>query len=154
MEDEVLNSHNKLEHRPSHTTEHILNQTMVRLFGCSRAVEAHIEEKKSKMDFKLDAEPTQNQIQQIENMVNSVIAQNLQVTMEFTTQAEAVQMFDLKRLPDGASQTVRIVHVGDFDSCLCIGQHVNNTSEIGMFKITSSSFSDGIWRVRWKLLPR
>ena len=42
-----LNEHNKEEYPPMHTTEHILNQTMIRLFGCGRAVSAHIERKKS-----------------------------------------------------------------------------------------------------------
>ena len=36
---------------PMHTTEHIVNRTMVNLFGCERAVSAHIERKKSKLDF-------------------------------------------------------------------------------------------------------
>ena len=35
-----LNEHNKEEYPPMHTTEHILNQTMIRLFGCGRAVSA------------------------------------------------------------------------------------------------------------------
>ena len=38
---------------PMHTTEHIVNRTMVNLFGCERAVSAHIERKKSKLDFAL-----------------------------------------------------------------------------------------------------
>ena len=39
---------------PSHTCEHIVNQTMIRLFGCGRSVSAHIERKKSKLDYRLD----------------------------------------------------------------------------------------------------
>ena len=46
-----LNEHNKEEYPPMHTTEHIVNQTMIRLFGCGRAVSAHIERKKSKLDL-------------------------------------------------------------------------------------------------------
>ena len=41
-----LNEHNKQEYPPMHTTEHIINQTMIRLFGCGRSVSAHIERKK------------------------------------------------------------------------------------------------------------
>ena len=52
-----LNEHNKEEYPPMHTTEHILNQTMIRLFGCGRAVSAHIERKKSKLDFRFQREP-------------------------------------------------------------------------------------------------
>ena len=65
-----LNEHNKEEYPPMHTTEHILNQTMIRLFGCGRAVSAHIERKKSKLDFRFQREPEESEINQIEQQVN------------------------------------------------------------------------------------
>jgi alanyl-tRNA synthetase len=147
-----LNEHNKQEYPPMHTCEHIVNRTMVNLFHCGRAVSAHIERKKSKLDFALPECPSEEQIREIEDTVNSIIGQNLAVTTEFITQDEAVGRFDLKRLPDNASETVRVVKVGDYDECLCIGQHVANTSEIGNFKIISYDYKDGIFRMRFKLL--
>lgn len=147
-----LNNHNKQEYPPMHTCEHIVNRTMVNLFGCTRAVSAHIERKKSKLDFALPQCPTPEEIVQIEQRVNEVIAKHLEVRTEFITQAEAASRFDLKRLPQEASQTVRIVKVGDYDECLCIGLHVQNTSEIGTFKIISSDYNDGIFRMRFKLV--
>ena len=152
MEQPVLNAHNKEEHKPSHTTEHIVNRTMVNLFGCGRAISAHIERKKSKLDFALPQCPTETQIAQIEEMVNEVLRRNLPVTMEFISQDEAVGRFDMKRLPQDASETVRVVHVGDYDECLCIGAHVENTSEIGTFKIISHDYKDGIFRMRFKIV--
>ncbi len=134
-----------------HTCEHIVNRTMVNLFHCGRAVSAHIERKKSKLDFALPECPSEEQIREIEDTVNSIIGQNLAVTTEFITQDEAVGRFDMKRLPDNASKTVRVVKVGDYDECLCIGQHVANTSEIGNFKIISYDYKDGIFRMRFKL---
>ena len=150
-----LNTHNKQEYPPMHTTEHIINQTMIRLFGCGRSVEAHIERKKSKLDYKLEAEPTEAQVRQLEEAVNAVIDRHLDVTTEFITQQEALGRFDMKRLPDDASETVRVVHVGDYDECLCIGQHVQNTSEIGRFVILSHTWDpeSHIWRMRFKLIP-
>lgn len=147
-----LNEHNKQEYPPMHTCEHIVNRTMVNLFHCGRAVSAHIERKKSKLDFALPECPSEEQIRKIEDTVNSIIGQSLAVTTEFITQDEAVGRFDLKRLPDNASETVRVVKVGDYDECLCIGQHVANTSEIGNFKIISYDYKDGIFRMRFKLL--
>lgn len=147
-----LNEHNKQEYPPMHTCEHIVNRTMVNLFGCGRAVSAHIERKKSKLDFALPQAPTDEDIARIETTVNETICRQLPVTTEFITQAEAVGRFDLKRLPDGASETVRVVHVGDYDECLCIGQHVSNTAEIGTFKIISSDYKEGIFRMRFKLV--
>ncbi|MCH5328376.1 MAG: hypothetical protein J1E02_05105 [Coprobacter sp.] len=136
---------------PMHTAEHILNQTMVRLFGCGRAVGAHIEKKKSKCDYLLPQEPTSGQIRQIEDAVNEIIARNLPVTEVYLPRDEAQSQFDLTRLPENATQTLRIVKIGDYDACPCIGTHVNSTSELGRFSIVSSDFSDGRWRVRFKL---
>lgn len=147
-----LNAHNKQEYPPMHTCEHIVNRTMINLFGCGRAVSAHIEKKKSKLDYAIPQLLSDEDIIKIEETVNSVIARHLDVTTEFITQKEAADRFDLKRLPENASDTVRIVKVGNYDECLCIGLHVNNTSEIGTFKIISHDYNDGILRIRFKLI--
>ena len=149
-----LNEHNKQEYPPMHTTEHIINQTMIRLFGCGRSVSAHIERKKSKLDYRLNACPTEEQIESLEKAVNEVIARHLPVTTEFITQAEAKGWFDLERLPEDASETVRIVKVGDYDECLCLGTHVKNTSEVGTFKVISHDWNEEAkrWRMRFKLV--
>ena len=130
-----LNDHNKQEYPPMHTTEHLLNATMVKTFGCPRSRNAHIEKKKSKCDYELSTCPSDEQIQAIEDKVNEVIRQNLPVTIEFMPQEDAKKIVDLSKLPEDASETLRIVRIGDYDACACIGQHVENTSEIGTFKI-------------------
>ncbi len=147
-----LNGHNKQEYPPMHTCEHIVNRTMINLFDSGRAVSAHIERKKSKLDFALSRQPSEEDIVTIEKTVNEVIARHLPVTIEFITQKEAAGRFDMKRLPENASETVRVVHVGDYDECLCIGAHVKNTSEIGIFKIISHDYNNGILRIRFKLI--
>lgn len=154
MEPEIqLNGHNKQEYPPMHTAEHLLNATMVKTFGCSRSRNAHIERKKSKCDYQLLTCPTIEQIQYIEDTVNEVIRKNLPVTTEFMTQEEAASIVDLSKLPDNASQTLRIVRIGDYDACACIGLHVSNTSEIGTFKIISHDYNDSTHtlRLRFKL---
>ena len=152
MEIPVLNAHNKAEYEPAHTAEHILNATMVKMFGCPRSRNAHIEKKKSKCDYILAEEPTAEQVAQIEAKVNEVIAAGLDVTIEFMQREEAAAIVDLSKLPEDASQTLRIVRIGDYDACACIGAHVRNTSEIGTFKIISHSFENGVWRLRWKVV--
>ena len=148
-----LNEHNKEEFPPMHTCEHIVNQTMIRLFGCGRSVSAHIERKKSKLDYRLEQRPTEDDGKRLEEAVNGVVQSRLPVTTEFISQQEAEGRFDLNRLPDDASSTVRVVKVGDYDECLCIGKHVANTSEIGVFKIISHDWNeeDKRWRIRFKL---
>mgnify|MGYP003289008891 FL=1 len=148
----VLNQHNKLEHEPSHTCEHVLNATMVAMFGCPRSRNAHVERKKSKCDYLLDAEPSAETVAEIERKVNEVIASGLDVTVEFVTRDQAASIVDLSKLPEDASETLRIVRIGDYDACACIGAHVSNTSEIGQFKIISHSYADGVWRLRWKVV--
>lgn len=152
MEEPILNAHNKSEYEPAHSCEHLLNATMVKMFGCSRSRNAHIEKKKSKCDYILDSEPTAEQVEAIEAKVNEVIGQNLDVTVEFVTREEAAKIVDLSKLPEDASETLRIVRIGDYDACACIGAHVGNTSEIGVFKIISHSYENGIWRLRWKVV--
>lgn len=152
METPILNAHNKLEYEPAHSCEHLLNATMVKMFGCPRSRNAHIEKKKSKCDYILDTEPTAEQVAQIEAKVNEEISRNQDVTIEFMDREQAAAIVDLSKLPEDASQTLRIVRIGAYDACACIGAHVRNTSEIGTFKIISHSFENGVWRLRWKVL--
>ena len=152
METPVLNSHNKAEYEPAHTAEHLLNATMVKMFGCPRSRNAHVEKKKSKCDYILESEPTPEQVIEIESAVNEVIARNLDVTIEVLSRAQAAEIVDLSKLPEDASDTLRIVRIGDYDTCACIGAHVANTSENGTFKIISHSYENGIWRLRWKVV--
>lgn len=152
MEEPVLNAHNKSEYEPAHSCEHLLNATMVKMFGCPRSKNAHIERKKSKCDYLLETEPDAAQVAEIESRVNEAIAREMDVTVEFMSREEAALIVDLSKLPEDASQTLRIVRIGDYDACACIGAHVNNTREIGEFRIISHSYADGVWRLRWKVV--
>ena len=137
---------------PAHSAEHLLNATMVKMFGCPRSRNAHVEKKKSKCDYILETEPTPDQVTQIEAIVNEEISKHHEVTIEFMPREQAADIVDLSKLPEDASETLRIVRIGDYDACACIGAHVRNTSEIGTFKIISHSYADGVWRLRWKVI--
>ena len=141
---------------PMHTAEHLLNATMVKTFGCPRSRNAHIERKKSKCDYQLSVCPTQEEIQAIEYKVNEIINQNLVVTADFMTQEQAKDIVDLSKLPADASETLRIIRIGDYDACACIGTHVSNTSEVGTFKIISYDYDEDrkTLRLRFKLIEK
>lgn len=147
----VLNEHNKSEYPPMHTAEHILNQTMIRMFGCGRSRNAHIEKKKSKCDYLLERLPGAETMAEVERLVNEVIDRHLPVTIEYLTHEEAAAIADLSKLPANVSETLRIVRVGDYDACACIGEHVSNTSEIGHFKLLNCDYAGGRLRLRFKL---
>lgn len=147
----LLNDHNKAEYPPMHTAEHILNQTMVRMFGCPRSMNAHIERKKSKCDYTLTQAPTVEEMAEVERRINEVIDQHLPVSISFMPREEAASIVDLNKLPGDVSEMLRIVRVGDYDACACIGTHVENTAEIGHFKMLTYDFTDGRLRLRFKL---
>lgn len=134
-----------------HTAEHILNQTMNRMFNCGRAFSSHIEKKKSKCDYRLPQQLSGDELVQIENAVNSVIDSYVDVTEDFVTKAEAAKFLDLSKLPADAPDSIRVIRVGNYDGCACIGPHVKNTSEIGKFRIISADFNLGVVRLRFRL---
>ena len=154
MADYILNDHNKEEFPPAHTAEHLLNQTMIRLFGCERSHNAHIERKKSKMSFLLDHKPSRQEEKEIEEKMNEPIEEDLPVTFEFVTRDELPDGVSLDRLPDDASETIRLVRIGDYDVCPCIGKHVRSTSQIGRFEMLGTNWDEHehSFRVRFKIV--
>jgi misacylated tRNA(Ala) deacylase len=134
-----------------HTAEHILNQTMVRMFSRGRSFSSHIEKKKSKCDYHFDRDLTPEEVVEIEQRVNDVIKADLPVTEETMDRGAAAQLFNLSRLPESAGDTLRIVRVGDYDACPCGGAHVASSGEIGEFKIISTGYENDVLRVRFKI---
>ena len=147
----ILNEHNKQEYPPMHSAEHLINGEIDRRYRCGRAFKAHIERKKSKLDYRLPKPLTDDYLRSLEDYVNAAVNADVEVTEEYITQQEAMNRFDMSRLPEGASDTVRVVHIGDYDQCLCAGTHVKRTSEIGHFRISSSRYQDGVQRIVFKL---
>lgn len=134
-----------------HTAEHLLNQTMVRMFGCERSRNAHIESKKSKINYTLAARPTDEQIDRVEQQMNELIAMDLPVTYEKVRRSDIPAGVPLDKLPDEAGDMLRLVRIGDYDVCACIGCHVEHTSQLGKFRITSTSYVDGQFRIVFRL---
>lgn len=143
---------NKQYNPQMHSAEHILNQTMVRLFNCGRSFSNHIEKKKSKCDYRFDRNLTEDEINSINNRVNEIIQQDLVIIEEFYSKDEALKMFNLSRLPEDAGEKVRVIKIGEYDACPCSGLHVGHTKEIGSFKIISTDHKDDVLRIRFKLL--
>jgi len=143
---------NKQYNPQMHSAEHILNQTMVRMFNCGRSFSNHIEKKKSKCDYYFDRNLTSEEIDLINLKVNEVIQQDLFVKEEFYLKEEAEKTFNLSRLPEDAGDKVRVIKIGEYDACPCSGLHVTHTKEIGTFRIISTDFKDGVLRIRFKLI--
>lgn len=153
-EDYILNAHNKEEFPPAHTAEHLLNQTMIRMFGCERSTNAHIERKKSKISYVLDHKPSRHEECDIERKMNELIDEDLPVSFEFVNRDNVPEGVSLDRLPEDASETLRLVRIGDYDVCPCIGKHVRSTSQIGRFEILGTNWDEEkhTFRIRFKIV--
>lgn len=149
-----LNVHNKEEFPPAHTVEHLLNQTMIRMFGCERSSNAHIERKKSKISYILDHKPDRHEEKEIEKRMNELISEDMPVTYEFVSRDNIPEDVSLERLPSDASDIIRLVHIGDYDVCPCIGKHVRSTSQIGRFEMLGTNWDEEkrTFRIRYKIV--
>lgn len=153
-EDILLNVHNKEEFPPAHTAEHLLNQTMIRMFGCGRSRNAHVERKKSKISYILERKPDRKAEKEIERRMNELIEEDMPVTFEFVTRDTLPDGIALDKLPEDASETIRLVRIGDYDVCPCIGKHVRSTSQIGRFEMLGTNWDEEkrSFRIRFKVV--
>lgn len=153
--DYTFNTHNKEEFPPAHTAEHLLNQVMIRMFGTERSSNAHIERKKSKMTFILDHKPDRKEEKAIEAEMNRLISEDLPVTYEMVDRNNIPDGVSVDKLPEDASELLRLVRIGDFDVCLCIGKHVRSTAQIGRFEMLGTNWDEEkhAFRIRFKVIP-
>lgn len=153
--DYTFNTHNKEEFPPAHTAEHLLNQVMIRMFGTERSSNAHIERKKSKMTFILDHKPDRKEEKAIEAEMNRLITEDLPVIYEMVDRNNIPDGVSVDKLPEDASEMLRLVRIGDFDVCLCIGKHVRSTAQIGRFEMLGTNWDEEkhAFRVRFKVIP-
>ena len=155
MENEIVfNEHNKEEFPPAHTAEHLLNQTMMRMFGCERSSNAHIERKKSKISYTLDHKPSRKEEKEIEDRMNELIAEDMPVRHEVVDRNEVPASVTLSKLPQDASEKIRLVYIGDYDVCPCLGKHVRSTGQIGKFVMLGTNWDEikHSFRIRYKIV--
>ena len=98
--------------------------------------------------------------------MNELIEQDLPVTFQFVTRAELEGIvmeaepgspdsrIALDRLPADASDTIRLVRIGDYDVCTCIGKHVRSTAQIGRFEMLGTNWDNDrmAFRIRYKIV--
>ena len=152
--DRPLCTHNKDEFPPAHTAEHLLNQVMIRMFGCERSTDAHIERKKSKISYTLERKPTRQEEREMERRMNELIEEDLPVTYELVDRYNLPEGIDLSRLPDDYSSVIRLVRIGHFDLCPCVGKHVRSTGQIGRFVVLGTTWDETTrsFRIRFKIV--
>jgi alanyl-tRNA synthetase len=102
-----------------------------------------------RFDFTHYNKLTDEEINRIEELVNSRIRSNLEMHQHRDTPfEEAKKMGALMFFGDKYGDKVNVVQFGDFSMEFCGGTHVKNSSEIGLFKIVSeSSIASGVRRI-------
>ncbi|MDN5554537.1 alpha-amylase family glycosyl hydrolase [Prevotella sp.] len=152
--DYIFNEHNKDEFPPAHTAEHLLNQLMIRMFGCERSRNAHIERKKSKISYVLDHKPSRQEEHEIERRMNMLIDEDIDIRYEYVDRYHIPDDIQIDRLPEDASEMLRVVRIGDYDACPCIGKHVRSTSQIGRFELLGTNWDEmtHTFRIRFKVV--
>lgn len=128
---------------------------MVRMFGTERSRNAHIERKKSKMTFVLQQKPSRKEEKAITDEMNRLIEEDLPVTYELVERNNLPENVTLERLPEDASEKIRLVRIGNYDVCPCIGKHVRSTKQIGKFELLGTNWDEHSksFRIRFKVIP-
>ena len=84
-------------------------------------------------------------LMRVEDLTNEIVYKNLPVEVKEYTQSQVPSAIRM-RIPTDAD-SIRVVHIGDFDACACGGTHVKATGEIGIVKINQTDRSHGGVRV-------
>lgn len=120
----------------NHTATHLLHAALHNIIG-EHATQAGSlnEEEFLRFDFTHFEAVTVDELRRIEEEVNQQIWKALAITTTETDVETAKSMGAMALFGEKYGKTVRVVQIGDYSVELCGGTHLNNTSEIGLFKI-------------------
>ena len=137
----------------NHTSTHILNSSARGILGSwIWQHSAFKEADHARLDITHHSSLTDQQVQDIENVANDIVAKDMSVTIENYDRGTAEQKYGFKIYQGGVVpvKSVRIVSIEDFDVEACGGTHVKKTKDVELIKITKTKrIQDGVVRLEF-----
>lgn len=132
-----------------HSATHLLHSALRKVLGAHTKQQGSlVTSSRLRFDFSCEQSLTEEQSNQIEDLVNSQIQEENSVSTDNMSYRKALQQGALSFFDKPSSKDVRVLTMGSFSKELCGGTHVNNTREIKYFKILSeNSVSSGVRRI-------
>lgn len=133
-----------------HTTAHLMIQALRIVLGSHVYQKgANITSERLRLDFAHPEKMTDEQIKKVEEIVNEQINKKIDVKMEEMSVENAEKSGAMGVFKDRYGEVVKVYTIGDFSKEICGGPHVNNTGELGHFKIQKEeSSSSGVRRIK------
>ncbi len=136
----LIDIENRMNTARNHTATHLLHKALKEILG------DHVQQAGSlvtpdrlRFDFTHFQAISEEELGKVEFLVNEKILESLKVNAIETTQDNAKEMGAAALFGEKYGEVVRVISIGEFSKELCGGTHVNNTSEIALFKIVSES---------------
>ena len=127
----VLDWQRRFDHMQQHSGQHILSQAFERVLKAD-TVSFHLGSASSTIDLALGTIGWEA-VQSVEELANRIIVENQPVTVGEFTESESARL--ALRRPPAVHRAIRVVQVGDFDTCACGGTHVRATGEVGSIHV-------------------
>lgn len=132
----VVGHNRRMDIRRNHTATHILHSALVEVLGNHvHQAGSYVDDKSLRFDFTHFTAMTKEELRRVEENVNSVIMSALEVDTNIMSLKEAKESGAVALFGEKYKEDVRVVSVGNFSKELCGGTHVENSGEIGLFKI-------------------
>ena len=133
-----------------HTATHLLNEALRRVLGREIFQKgSNITHERLRFDFNFDRKLTDEELRAVEDLVNKQIKKAIPVSKCETTPEEAKKMGAQAIFEERYGDKVSVYSIGEFSTEICSGPHVENTDELGHFKIIKEEgISAGVRRIR------